>query len=253
MNSAFLRTFCLACLMQASGIASTIVTIRPDGTGTSNGDSFVTTGPSNNLTGNNYGAAGGLAVTAGLAKGTFSSLIRMDLAAAKSQFDTAYGAGQWTIDSITLELTSASPNNAIFNSPNTAGLFEVRWFGSDSWTEGSGTPQSASTSGVRWTDVTGLVAGAESLGSFSYLTTGTQQFSLSPSAGLLADVNAGSAASFYLLAADGTISALFNSRNNGVALSRPGLIISASAVPEPSRIGLLMAGLLTVHLRHRRA
>jgi hypothetical protein len=248
------RLLTALCLLQTVAIASVTVTLRPDSTTPANGDAFVTTGPTNNLTGNNYGAAGALAVTAALTRGTFDSVIRMDLATAKSQFDTAFGAGLWSIDSIVLELTSAnaSPNNTTFNSPNTAGQFEVRWFGNDAWTEGTGNPTNPSTSGVRWSDITGLVTGEQSLGTFSYVTTGTQQFSLSQAAGLVGDVNAGTQASLHLLAADGVISALFNSRTNGVAASRPALIITASAVPEPARASLALVGMLVLHFRRRR-
>jgi len=52
-------------------------------------DAFVTTGPSGNLTANNYGAAGGLSVAAsGLAKGEFQSVLRFDLSGAKTAFDS---------------------------------------------------------------------------------------------------------------------------------------------------------------------
>src|SRR5215510_11942429 len=64
----------------------------------------------------NYGAAGGLAVSAPqLPNGEFQSVLRFDLQAAKASFDATYGVGQWTLQSITLRLSATSPNNPIFN------------------------------------------------------------------------------------------------------------------------------------------
>ena len=50
--------------------------------------------------------------------------MRFDLANARTAFDIQFGAGQWSIQSITLSLTAASPNNAIFNS-SAAGQFGI--------------------------------------------------------------------------------------------------------------------------------
>src|SRR5258708_6950854 len=67
-------------------------------------DAFVTTGPSGNLSGNNYGGAGALSVAApGLAQGEFQSLLQFSLAGAKSSFDSQFGAGQWSLQSLTLQ------------------------------------------------------------------------------------------------------------------------------------------------------
>jgi hypothetical protein len=52
-------------------------------------DAFVTTGPTANLSVNNYGGAGALSVAApGLANGEFQSILRFDLAGARTSFDT---------------------------------------------------------------------------------------------------------------------------------------------------------------------
>ncbi len=240
----------LVALFTSSLHAATTITIRPDSTGTANGDAFVS---SSNAT-NNYGGAGALAVTTSLSKGAFDSLIRMDLASAKTGFDTAYGVGQWTITSVLIELTSGTPNNAIFNSPNTAGQVNVLWFGTDAWTEGAGTPTAAGT-GVTWNDVGALTTGAQSMGNFAYNTSGTQQYTLNPSAGFLTDLLNGNQASLWLTPGDSTVSALFNARSFGTVANRPGLIITASAlapVPEPSRALLLMLGMSACLLRRRK-
>ena len=253
----FLTTALAALLFSALSLAgashaSTTVTVRPDATGSSNADAFVATGPTNNLTGNNYGAGGAVAVTAALAKGAFDSLIRIDVSNATSIFDTAYGTGGWAIDSIVLELTSTTPNNAIFNSPNTAGMFGVSWFGNDVWTEGTGSPNTPTTNGVVWNDVAALVSGAQSLGTFSYDAAGTDQYALALSGGLTADVLSGGQVGLYLTAADSAVSALFGSRNNGTTANRPALIITASPVPEPGRAALAIIGALALVMRRRR-
>src|SRR5882724_3078740 len=88
-------------------------------------DAFVTTGPTGNLNGNNYGGAGALSVAApGLSQGEFQSVLQFNLSGAKSSFDGQFGVGQWSIQSVTLQLTATSPNNAIFNA-SAAGQFGI--------------------------------------------------------------------------------------------------------------------------------
>src|ERR1039458_5864047 len=72
-------------------------------------DAFVTTGPGASLSDDNFGAAGALAVAAGgLAEGEFQSVLQFDLSGEHSSFDAQFGAGSWTVQSVTLQLT-ASP------------------------------------------------------------------------------------------------------------------------------------------------
>lgn len=59
-------------------------------------DAFVTTGPTGNLSGNNYGGAGALSVAApGLAKGEFQSVLQFDLSSATASFNAQFGAGKY--------------------------------------------------------------------------------------------------------------------------------------------------------------
>ena len=95
-------------------------------TGTDYADAFLATGSPNNpdgadLTGLNFGGAGTLVVApASSVKGEFQSVIKFNLANAVALFNTNYGAGNWNITGISLELTSnygtggVQPNNAIF-------------------------------------------------------------------------------------------------------------------------------------------
>jgi len=207
-------------------------------------DAFVTTGPTANLSGNNYGGAGALSVAApGLPQGQFQSVLRFDLSTARTSFDTQFGAGQWSIQSITLSLTATSPNNAIFNS-SAAGQFGVSWMQNDSWTEGSGTPAAQTTTGITYTSLTGTIIGGgdEALGTFSFAggTSGTAPYTLSLTSGFDADATAGNLVSFRLFAADSAVSYLFDSRSFGTTAFRP--LLTVVAVPEPGSLALLATG-----------
>ncbi len=220
-------------------------------------DAFVNSGNSNGgAADKNYGGAGALVVSAtGSAKGEFQSFLKFDGSAIKTSLDTTYGAGLWTIQSITLQLTAAAANNAIFDTP-VAGNFNLLWMAIDTFTEGTGTPAAPTTDGITFNDIaTYSSVNDQSLGTFSYAggTSGAATCTLTLSSGLLADISNGTAIGFHLSAADATVSYLFNSRSIGTAASRPTLTVTA--VPEPGSIafiGLGLAGLGVFHHRRRR-
>ena len=181
-----------------------------------------------------------------------------DASSATATFNSTYGVGGWSIDSIALQLTTSTVNNAIFNASQT-GTFDVQLASSNSWVEGTGNPNSPSTTGVNWTNLAGLVSGAEAEGAFHVTNVGdgvTANYTLNPSSSLLSDLFNGSQASLALTAdpSDSSVSALFNSRNFGTAARRPALIITASAIatPEPGRALLLMLGGVCMVQRRRR-
>ena len=97
-------------------------------------------------------------------------------------------------------------------------------------------------------------AGNESLGSVSYngANSGTILATLTTSTGLSGDLQNGSVASFRLAAGDADVSMVVNSRNFGTAANRPALILSASAVPEPSRFIFFVASLMCLKIRRTR-
>ena len=213
-------------------------------------DAFVTAGASGNLVNSNYGLAGALSVAAsGLAQGEFQSLLRFDLTGAKSAFDTQFGVGQWSIQSVALQLTATAPNNAIFNS-SAAGQFGLSWMQNDSWIEGTGSPNAPSASGITFATLSSFLSGAdEGLGTFSFngATSGNNTYNLSLSSSFSADILAGSTLSLRMLAADSSVSYLFDSRNFGTASARP--LLTITAVPEPS--ALLLVGLFLPVLLYR--
>src|SRR6266850_6678261 len=122
-NLRLVRTFTfavMASLLCLHGVAATF-SLNPGA------DAFVASGPSGNLKNNNYGGAGGLSVAApNLSQGEFQSVLQFSLSGAKSSFDSQFGAGQWSIQSVTLQLTAAAPNNAIFNA-SAAGQLGISW------------------------------------------------------------------------------------------------------------------------------
>jgi hypothetical protein len=216
-------------------------------------DAFVTTGPTGNLSANNYGGAGALAIAApGLSRGEFQSVLQFDLSTARASFDSQFGTGDWSIQSITLSLTAAPPNNSIFN-PSAAGLFKVSWMQNNSWIEGTGTPAVPTTTGITFSSLPSFLgAGDESLGTFSFggATNGTAAYSLALTSGFSADVLGGGVASFHLFADDTSVSYIFNSRSFGTTSARP--LLTIVAVPEPAAISLLAFGVVLLAGKCRR-
>ncbi|MCX6872910.1 MAG: hypothetical protein NTW21_03750 [Verrucomicrobia bacterium] len=218
-------------------------------------DALVTTGPSGTLSGNNYGGAGALAVAAaGLTQGEFQSVLKFDLAAARTSFDSQFGAGQWTIQAVTLALT-ATAGSTFFNS-SAAGRFGISWMQSDFWTEGTGKPNVPTTNGITFASLPSFASGSdESLGTFSFAggTSGLATYTLGLTPGLVADVSMGNPVSFRLVAADSAVSYLCYSANNPTTSVRP--LLSIVAVPEPHACSLLMAAamfLCSMRFRHRK-
>jgi hypothetical protein len=202
-------------------------------------DAFVGTGPTGNLSGDNFGAAGALTVeAANLPQGEFQSVIEFNLSAAANSFNAEYGAGQWTIQSMSLELTASSHGNAIFNAV-AAGQFGVSLMQNNSWIEGAGTGGVPTTTGITWNGLTGGLinpAADEALGTFNFAggTGGVANYSLGLAPGLVADAEGGDDLSLRLFPADNQISYLFSSRE--ASPNGPELVINA--VPEPDTLAL---------------
>lgn len=211
-------------------------------------DALVSTGPNGNLVNNNYGGAGSVSLSAaGLEMGELQSVLQFNVAGAVTAFNTQFGAGQWSIESISLRLTAANANNPIFNSP-APGIFSISWMQNDSWQEGTGTPSSPGATGVTFSSLqsTFISPNDENLGGFTFngATSGAGIYALGLSPGFLNDIVLGNDVTLRLFAADSAVSGVFSSRNFGTVANRP--LLTVVAVPEPATIALISLGLMAV-------
>jgi hypothetical protein len=210
----------------------------------------------------NYGAAGTLAIApASSAKGEFDSVLMFNTASAVSQFNTTYGAGNWTITGLMLSLSSnfgiqgEQPTSTLFNTIN-AGSFGIDWLSYDSWVEGSGNGNGAANGAVSFNSISTLLSGTvDSLGTYTYTPPGNNNnvylnYSLSLDAGLVSDAAAGGNVSLYFYAADNQVSYLFNSRS--FSAGHPELTFTVAPAPEPSTATLLVTSLGGFLLLRRR-
>jgi hypothetical protein len=208
-------------------------------------DAFVANGSSGNLSLNNYGAAGAICVAApGLAQGEFQSVLQFNLSSAKASFDSQFGAGLWSIQSVTLQLTATAPNNAIFNS-SAAGQFGLSWMQNDSWTEGTGTPSAPATTGITFATLPSFLSAAdENLGAYNFngATSGNSIYSLNLTPLFAEDILSGSTMSLRMFAADNSVNYLSDSRSFGTVSARP--LLTITAVPEPGTVSLGLLGLM---------
>jgi hypothetical protein len=228
-------------------------------------DAFLATGSSNNpeetdLTGLNFGAAGTLVVAPATSlKGEFQSVLKFNLSNAIALFNTNYGAGNWTITSLSLGLTSnygtngEQPKNVIFPMIST-GKFVVEWLSNDDWVEGTGTPNLPTTDGVTYDSLSDLPTNLLS-GSHDILCTNTYTppgdyvpvtYPLPLHTSLVADVMGGGDVTLLLYAADNQIGYLFNSQNYG-SPDEPLINITATSNAVPVKI---LSGCFTNGLFH---
>ena len=95
-----------------------------------------------------------------------------------------YGIGDWTIQSVTLQLTASAHGNAMFNSV-AAGQFGVSLMANNSWAEGTGTGGMPTSDGITYNSLTSTFinnANDQGLGTFQFVggTSGTGNYTLWP-------------------------------------------------------------------------
>jgi len=265
-KTAFLfRALGATSLLPVTLLAQTSFTIS-----TTTADAFLASGSPGNphgsdLTSLNFGGAGTLAIApASSPDGEFDSVIRFNAAAAASQFNSTYGAGNWTITGLTLSLASnfggqgETPNNNIFNTIN-AGHFGINWLANDTWIEGTGGGNGAAgypgNNLVSFNSIPGLLgSGYDSLGTFTYTPPGDNiyaNYTLPLDANLVSGAASGGDVNLYFFAVD-DVSYLFNARS--YAQNHPELTITVTQTtpaPEPAPLPLSAVGLVGLAIARR--
>ena len=118
-------------------------------------DAYVATGAGGELSTNNYGGGGALGLAAaGLPLGEFQSVIKFGLSSARNSFDGQFGAGLWTVQSVTLQLTASPHNNPIYNEI-APGQFNVSLMQNNFWLEGTGNGSTPTTDGITFESLQG--------------------------------------------------------------------------------------------------
>jgi hypothetical protein len=210
-------------------------------------DAFVATGTNGNLSNDNFGSAGALAIAApGLSKGEFQTVMKFDLSGAATTFNAEFGTGQWTIQSVVLQLISSVHPNSIFNAV-AAGQFDVSLMQDNAWLEGTGTGGKPTTDGISYNALKGTFindSADQALGTFSFPgdSGNTNSYALDLTPGIITDTMNGGDMSLRLYAADSTVSYLFSARET--AGSEPALVITV--VPEPAGAGLWVMGAMAL-------
>ncbi|HWY32468.1 MAG TPA: hypothetical protein VNX46_17020 [Candidatus Acidoferrum sp.] len=229
--------------------------------GTDYADAFLATGSPDNpegtdLTGLNFGGAGTLVVAPATSiKGEFQSVLKFNLSNAVALFNTNYGAGNWLITAISIELTSnygtagVQPNNSIFPVIS-GGQFVIELFSNDNWVEGTGRPNLPTTDGVTYDSLPSLLSGTNTIiATNTYLPPGNNVpviYSLPLNPNLVASITAGGDVSLLLYAADDQIGYLFNSYSFGHG-NEPLINVTAMVNLVPLRI---MSGYFTNGVFH---
>jgi hypothetical protein len=195
----------------------------------------------------NYGAAGALSVSGiyatnatGVTNGAFDSFIRFNTAAMVTNFNGAFGTNNWAVSAAKIVVTeSGAPAQALFNRGK--GAFEIRWIASDTWTEGTGTPNIPTTDGITYNNEPVLLNSSvdASLGVFTNAgANATLSFPLSLPPAFTSNLAAGGEVDLFFTATDPKTGFTFNSQNFGTTTARPFLIISAIPIPGITGISL---------------
>ena len=225
-----------------SFFAITICTHAAIFTNSVDADSFVRS----NAPAANYGGAGALSVSGSsstntaflVTNGIADTFIRFNTAAMVAGFNSLFGANNWVVSGAKLQVTEVgTPNNAIFDQGK--GAFQLYWISNDTWTEGSGMPNTPTTDGIVFTNEPALLTNTASLGTFTNTgTSATLLFPLALPATFTSDAQAGGEVTLFLMAIDSQIGFTFNSRSFPTTSARPFLEISAVPVPGISAVSL---------------
>ena len=177
-------------------------------------------------------------------QGEFQSVIEFELSGAQSHFNSEYGVGAWSVQSVSLVLTASAHGNSMFNAA-AAGEFGVSLMQNNSWVEGTGTGGAPTTNGITYNSLESAYinnATDQALGVFSFVacTSGTGTNGLNLTSGVLGDLAGGADLSLRLFPNDTNVSYLFNSRM--AASNGPMLLITAALAPATLALSVALAG-----------
>jgi hypothetical protein len=201
-------------------------------------DTFVSSGQPNA----NFGTLGAMEIAAPTTAQprTEMALLGFDTSAMQASFNVQYGAGNWAVTGVTLQLFSnvalagQQPNNSSFNRI-AAGGFEFDLLGNNNWNESS----------LTWNTLPTILPGNNnnntltSLGVFNWDATGAASsvWSLTAGQSLVDEIDVGSEVTILGQPTSGsTVGYLFNTLT-----SNPGYLdVTVEPVPEPSIVALVI-------------
>jgi len=226
-NLSFLRTLMLLLMLPATLVAQTATNSQVAGA-----DTFVSSGQPTS----NFGTLGAMELAAPTAAQprTEKTLLLFDTSALRAGFDSDFGAGNWTVTSVSLKLFSnvatagQQPNNGSFNKI-AAGNFELDLLSDNNWSETS----------ITWNTLPGILPGNGNsntltpLGTFFWPASGSASstWALQPAPTLVAAIAGGGDITIFGQPTAGrSVGYLFNPLLNHPAYPN----VTAEAVPEPS-------------------
>lgn len=227
---------CAACMIDAEAATSSVeafanATVQPSGPrGGNNGTNFFNIEGSDNGSFASYGVA------------------RFDVSAARAGFDAQFGVGGWGLDTVELELVQS---NAAFTNDGPVAVY---------FTEDDAVSLVAGGSPLRYANFAADFADAVRVVDYPFVeaSSGTRErhalydraLAHPGGATLAADIASDSLVTLLLRDGSAGVAATYAGYSNTFA--GPTLVLSAVAVPEPSRYAMLVSGLGLAGLALRR-
>lgn len=206
------------------------------------------------------GVQGNLAITNTGGYSTPSNeAFHFDIGGTVDSLNATYGAGNWTVDNVTLSFNSsyARQNNSRFGVGS--GTFDILWVENDNWYQSAGTPTDKQLNPIYASNQTGLNAWAGTsslLGSETFTRVGTTgyvglNYSLSEQGSFVQDILTASASgdkavSLYLMGTSDTLGMIIFTGGQGQSLptlSFDVVSVVTAPVPEPETYAMFLAGL----------
>lgn len=191
--------------------------------------------------------------------------LKFNLGTTVDNLNAAYGAGNWTVDNLTLSFASSYnvQNNSRFG--RGSGSFDIYWVGNDGWAQSKGTTTDKQLNPIYAADAATLAnwSGNHSLLVSEYFNaTGSGYVNLSyalPLDTLLVnDIltssagDANQATSLYLMGTSGTLGMIIFTGGQGQALPTLSFDVVSAPVPVPAAVWLFGSALAGLGLLGRR-